>query len=154
MEAVCASRRQVYLAEAIWKSEPLLLLEPSLPLFADLASNWFCSWVPMASESGDGNCDAWAARDPSGVLSPYKFNRRWSRLSVLVKDPAPFLLLWILSLSPCSARLHGTSVYVCRMDRLVSMRLYVHNVWVSVCFVPIFKCGTSSAGISARHMSK
>ncbi|CAN6317740.1 unnamed protein product [Urochloa humidicola] len=30
----------------------------------------------MASESGDGNCDAWAARDPSGVLSPYKFNRR------------------------------------------------------------------------------
>ncbi|KAF8722010.1 hypothetical protein HU200_022634 [Digitaria exilis] len=32
--------------------------------------------VHMASESGDGNCDAWAARDPSGVLSPYKFNRR------------------------------------------------------------------------------
>ena len=58
------------------------------------------------------------------------------------------------SLSPCSVRLHGTSVYVCRMDRLVSMRLYVHNVWVSLCFVPIFKCGTSSAGISARHMSK
>ncbi|CAN6318896.1 unnamed protein product [Urochloa humidicola] len=30
----------------------------------------------MASESGDGNCSAWAARDPSGLLSPYKFNRR------------------------------------------------------------------------------
>ncbi|RCV43415.1 hypothetical protein SETIT_9G292500v2 [Setaria italica] len=30
----------------------------------------------MASESGDGNCNAWAARYPSGVLSPYKFNRR------------------------------------------------------------------------------
>ncbi|CAL4932788.1 unnamed protein product [Urochloa decumbens] len=34
------------------------------------------SSVHMASESGDGNCNAWAARDPSGVLSPYKFNRR------------------------------------------------------------------------------
>uniref|UniRef100_K4AL15 cinnamyl-alcohol dehydrogenase n=1 Tax=Setaria italica TaxID=4555 RepID=K4AL15_SETIT len=32
--------------------------------------------VHMASESGDGNCNAWAARYPSGVLSPYKFNRR------------------------------------------------------------------------------
>ncbi|WVZ83604.1 hypothetical protein U9M48_030733 [Paspalum notatum var. saurae] len=30
----------------------------------------------MASESENGNCNAWAARDPSGVLSPYKFNRR------------------------------------------------------------------------------
>uniref|UniRef100_A0A0E0RB24 cinnamyl-alcohol dehydrogenase n=1 Tax=Oryza rufipogon TaxID=4529 RepID=A0A0E0RB24_ORYRU len=30
----------------------------------------------MAAECGSGNCDAWAARDPSGILSPYKFNRR------------------------------------------------------------------------------
>ncbi|KAI4370817.1 hypothetical protein MLD38_019124 [Melastoma candidum] len=30
----------------------------------------------MSSELGEGNCLAWAARDPSGVLSPYRFNRR------------------------------------------------------------------------------
>ncbi|KAF5178156.1 alcohol dehydrogenase [Thalictrum thalictroides] len=30
----------------------------------------------MSEQSGDENCLAWAARDPSGVLSPYKFNRR------------------------------------------------------------------------------
>ncbi|KAK9122420.1 hypothetical protein Syun_020037 [Stephania yunnanensis] len=30
----------------------------------------------MATESENGNCLGWAARDPSGVLSPYKFNRR------------------------------------------------------------------------------
>nr|CAB3499933.1 unnamed protein product [Digitaria exilis] len=34
------------------------------------------SSAQMASESGNGNCNAWAAKDPSGVLSPYKFNRR------------------------------------------------------------------------------
>ncbi|GAB2265021.1 cinnamoyl-Coa reductase [Dionaea muscipula] len=26
--------------------------------------------------TGEGNCVGWAARDPSGLLSPYKFNRR------------------------------------------------------------------------------
>ncbi|GMH08845.1 hypothetical protein Nepgr_010685 [Nepenthes gracilis] len=30
----------------------------------------------MAAETGDGNCLGWAARDPSGFLSPFKFNRR------------------------------------------------------------------------------
>ncbi|XP_057532122.1 probable cinnamyl alcohol dehydrogenase 1 [Amaranthus tricolor] len=30
----------------------------------------------MASEAANLNCLGWAARDPSGVLSPYKFNRR------------------------------------------------------------------------------
>ncbi|WVZ83368.1 hypothetical protein U9M48_030526 [Paspalum notatum var. saurae] len=30
----------------------------------------------MASEPEHGNCNSWAARDPSGVLSPYKFSRR------------------------------------------------------------------------------
>ncbi|WCJ26684.1 cinnamyl-alcohol dehydrogenase [Euphorbia peplus] len=30
----------------------------------------------MSSEGEEGNCLAWAARDPSGILSPYKFNRR------------------------------------------------------------------------------
>nr|ACF80163.1 unknown [Zea mays] len=30
----------------------------------------------MAAESENGNCKAWAARDPSGVLSPHSFNRR------------------------------------------------------------------------------
>ncbi|KAK3164224.1 hypothetical protein QOZ80_1AG0014360 [Eleusine coracana subsp. coracana] len=30
----------------------------------------------MACDSESGNCNAWAARDPSGLLSPYKFNRR------------------------------------------------------------------------------
>ncbi|KAL6894456.1 hypothetical protein ACP4OV_008554 [Aristida adscensionis] len=30
----------------------------------------------MASEPENGNCSAWAARDPSGTLSPFKFNRR------------------------------------------------------------------------------
>ncbi|WVZ83608.1 hypothetical protein U9M48_030736 [Paspalum notatum var. saurae] len=35
----------------------------------------------MAAEWKNGNCSAWAARDPSGVLSPYKFNRRAVRSS-------------------------------------------------------------------------
>ncbi|KAG8095370.1 hypothetical protein GUJ93_ZPchr0012g21876 [Zizania palustris] len=35
-----------------------------------------CSLGGMAAECDSGNCDAWAARDPSGILSPYKFNRR------------------------------------------------------------------------------
>ncbi|GLU17644.1 hypothetical protein SLE2022_340030 [Rubroshorea leprosula] len=30
----------------------------------------------MASDGGTENCLGWAARDPSGVLSPYKFSRR------------------------------------------------------------------------------
>lgn len=30
----------------------------------------------MNPEAGDGNCLGWAARDPSGTLSPHKFNRR------------------------------------------------------------------------------
>ncbi|XP_020095386.1 probable cinnamyl alcohol dehydrogenase 1 [Ananas comosus] len=30
----------------------------------------------MAGECGEGNCLGWAARDVSGTLSPYKFNRR------------------------------------------------------------------------------
>lgn len=30
----------------------------------------------MSSEGGKEDCLAWAARDPSGVLSPYKFSRR------------------------------------------------------------------------------
>ncbi|KAK3123263.1 hypothetical protein QOZ80_8AG0627550 [Eleusine coracana subsp. coracana] len=33
----------------------------------------------MAAEINSGNCHAWAARDPSGILSPYKFNRRTVR---------------------------------------------------------------------------
>jgi cinnamyl-alcohol dehydrogenase len=33
--------------------------------------------VQSASVDGpDGNCLGWAARDSSGVLSPYKFSRR------------------------------------------------------------------------------
>jgi len=31
----------------------------------------------MSSEGGDEQCLGWAARDPSGVLSPYKFSRRY-----------------------------------------------------------------------------
>ncbi|PWA97323.1 cinnamyl-alcohol dehydrogenase [Artemisia annua] len=31
---------------------------------------------PMTSDAGNENCLGWAARDPSGFLSPYKFNRR------------------------------------------------------------------------------
>ncbi|KAI4312803.1 hypothetical protein MLD38_037594 [Melastoma candidum] len=30
----------------------------------------------MSHELGEGDCLAWAARDPSGVLSPYRFSRR------------------------------------------------------------------------------
>ncbi|PON93018.1 Alcohol dehydrogenase superfamily, zinc-type [Trema orientale] len=30
----------------------------------------------MNSETAEGNCHGWAARDPSGVLSPYTFTRR------------------------------------------------------------------------------
>ncbi|KAJ4780200.1 cinnamyl-alcohol dehydrogenase [Rhynchospora pubera] len=30
----------------------------------------------MEGESAKGNCLAWAARDPSGILSPYQFDRR------------------------------------------------------------------------------
>ncbi|GAB4826138.1 hypothetical protein Ancab_009008 [Ancistrocladus abbreviatus] len=30
----------------------------------------------MTSHSVEGNCLGWASRDPSGLLSPYKFNRR------------------------------------------------------------------------------
>lgn len=41
---------------------------------------WFMVWwteqFRMTSESADDNCLAWAARDPSGLLSPYKFSRR------------------------------------------------------------------------------
>ncbi|CAL4934645.1 unnamed protein product [Urochloa decumbens] len=33
----------------------------------------------MAVECENGNCHAWAARDPSGILSPYKFERRTVR---------------------------------------------------------------------------
>lgn len=33
----------------------------------------------MESEIGTGNCLGWAARDPSGTLSPYKFDRREPR---------------------------------------------------------------------------
>nr|XP_043635806.1 probable cinnamyl alcohol dehydrogenase 1 [Erigeron canadensis] len=36
----------------------------------------------MTSDTGNENCIGWAARDPSGCLSPYKFNRR----DVLVDD--------------------------------------------------------------------
>ncbi|XP_024317696.1 probable cinnamyl alcohol dehydrogenase 1 isoform X5 [Brachypodium distachyon] len=36
----------------------------------------FCSLIGMAAECESGNCHAWAAKDPSGTLSPYKFNRR------------------------------------------------------------------------------
>ncbi|KAL6006659.1 hypothetical protein ACLOJK_032152 [Asimina triloba] len=32
--------------------------------------------VEMTTESGNNDCLAWAARDPSGILSPYKFSRR------------------------------------------------------------------------------
>ncbi|KAL6006657.1 cinnamoyl-Coa reductase [Asimina triloba] len=32
--------------------------------------------VAMTTESGNNECLAWAARDPSGILSPYKFSRR------------------------------------------------------------------------------
>ncbi|KAM0830662.1 hypothetical protein ACQ4PT_066072 [Festuca glaucescens] len=35
----------------------------------------------MAAESESFNCDAWAARDPSGVLSPYRFSRRTVQLT-------------------------------------------------------------------------
>lgn len=31
----------------------------------------------MSSEGVGEDCLAWAARDASGVLSPYKFNRRY-----------------------------------------------------------------------------
>lgn len=31
----------------------------------------------MASKSESKDCFGWAARDTSGVLSPYKFNRRF-----------------------------------------------------------------------------
>ncbi|RVX09078.1 putative cinnamyl alcohol dehydrogenase 1 [Vitis vinifera] len=44
---------------------------------------WFMVWwteqFRMTSESADDNCLAWAARDPSGLLSPYKFSRSWAR---------------------------------------------------------------------------
>uniref|UniRef100_A0A0D9XIG5 cinnamyl-alcohol dehydrogenase n=1 Tax=Leersia perrieri TaxID=77586 RepID=A0A0D9XIG5_9ORYZ len=36
----------------------------------------------MTAEYGSGNCDAWAARDPCGILSPYKFDRSSYELSV------------------------------------------------------------------------
>jgi hypothetical protein len=36
----------------------------------------FAGLVGMAVESESCNCDAWAARDPSGILSPYRFTRR------------------------------------------------------------------------------
>jgi hypothetical protein len=51
----------------------------------------------MAAESEHGNCDAWAATDPSGVPSPYKFNRRWLGFTPprLLKSSASFLsLVW------------------------------------------------------------
>lgn len=40
----------------------------------------------MASERSDGNCLAWAARDPSGFLSPYKFSRRHVERTVSTLD--------------------------------------------------------------------
>ncbi|KAH0456422.1 hypothetical protein IEQ34_014329 [Dendrobium chrysotoxum] len=33
-------------------------------------------YLTMASKSESRDCFGWAARDTSGVLSPYKFNRR------------------------------------------------------------------------------
>ncbi|GKF00791.1 hypothetical protein Tco_0027714, partial [Tanacetum coccineum] len=30
---------------------------------------------PMTSDAGNENCLGWAARDPSGFLSPYRFDR-------------------------------------------------------------------------------
>lgn len=35
------------------------------------------SRIAMSSEGVGEDCLAWAARDASGVLSPYKFNRRY-----------------------------------------------------------------------------
>lgn len=37
---------------------------------------FWCS-KSMSSEGVGEDCLAWAARDASGVLSPYKFNRRY-----------------------------------------------------------------------------
>uniref|UniRef100_A0A0D9XIE0 cinnamyl-alcohol dehydrogenase n=1 Tax=Leersia perrieri TaxID=77586 RepID=A0A0D9XIE0_9ORYZ len=39
----------------------------------------------MAAECGSGNCDAWAARDPFGILSPYKFDRKHEIAGVVAK---------------------------------------------------------------------
>ena len=35
------------------------------------------SGIAMSSEGVGEDCLAWAARDASGVLSPYRFNRRY-----------------------------------------------------------------------------
>ena len=64
---------------------------------------WFMLWwtkqFRMTSESADGNCLAWAARDPSGHLSPYKFSRRHVNIQCLYCTPN---IRW-LSFSLCES---------------------------------------------------
>lgn len=57
---------------AMWHS-----LHPTQPL---LLANCVCR-KKMSSEGVGVDCLGWAARDASGVLSPYKFNRRYIWLS-------------------------------------------------------------------------
>ena len=40
--------------------------------------------LAMDTEIGSGDCLAWAARDASGILSPYRFNRRCTCYSAQV----------------------------------------------------------------------
>ncbi|CAK7323832.1 unnamed protein product [Dovyalis caffra] len=42
-----------------------------------LEKRWFGFYSAKSSESVKEDCLAWAARDPSGVLSPYQFSRSY-----------------------------------------------------------------------------
>ena len=50
----------------------------------------------MSSESFKDDCLAWAARDPSGVLSPYKFSRRYA-LRFSLESCVPFRSLYAMN---------------------------------------------------------
>lgn len=58
--------------------------------------------MSSATASADGDCLAWAARDSSGLLSPYKFSRRFVcnfsfsvELIECITSPAFSSLIWI-----------------------------------------------------------
>jgi len=130
---------------------PLLVLEPSLSIYW-LGTNSFCSSVQMAAESENGNCDAWAARDPSGVLSPYSFNRRWLPPLLIWRKVASCLALWILS--SCYARPISLGYLWTVLFPCLSMQVTFgfQCVWYLLSNEH-FQCGTSSAAISARGLS-
>ncbi|KAL0913149.1 hypothetical protein M5K25_016584 [Dendrobium thyrsiflorum] len=59
-------------------SLPIIFSDALLAQLIGLLPFSFLSvYLTMASKSESRDCFSWAARDTSGVLSPYKFNRRF-----------------------------------------------------------------------------